>query len=338
MARITVAEPMAAHRILCVTEKWAECDPGHGLSNVHHNFIGSLKSSGLGQVDTFFYDEVAHRTRQRPDAHLIEYCRAHGFDMIFLAMVRGTDLNPAADTMARIGADLGIAIAAAYFDTTDRYAIEWIDSYAPAVDVNVIVDCYSNYAANGAYPDKFLAAWTPQDPELYTGGTDARPIDVSFLGSQRRYPDRKLALGLLGEAGIEVRQGGGQMEGGLSPKDYAALFRQSKITINFARPALDGPGNQCKGRVIEATLSGALLMEQSNRETEMWFTPGVHFAAFTDERDLVAQIRHYLADDAMRTRIAAAGAAHARANYTADAFWRRVLGRALPARDWDPAP
>ncbi len=32
---------MSLPRILCVTEKWAECDPSHGLSNVHHNFIGS---------------------------------------------------------------------------------------------------------------------------------------------------------------------------------------------------------------------------------------------------------------------------------------------------------
>ncbi|MFP6734640.1 MAG: glycosyltransferase [Rhodospirillales bacterium] len=322
---------MSLPRILCVTEKWAECDPSHGLSNVHHNFIGSLKSCGLGYVDTFFFDEVAHQTKQRCDAHLLEYCRARPAQMIFLTMVRGTDLNPAPETLARIGDDLGIPIVSAYFDTTDAYAIEWIDTYAPFVDVNVIVDCYSNYAANGAWPDKFLPTWTPQDPDLYQEGKGARPIDVSFLGSVRVYPGRKLALGMLADAGIEVRQGGGQIEGGLPPQDYAGIFRQSRITINFSGPALDGPGNQCKGRVIEATLSGALLMEESNRETEMWFTPGVHYAAFTDERDLVEQVRHYLAHEEARAKIAAAGAAHARANYSAEAFWRRVLARALPA-------
>ncbi|MBT4719394.1 MAG: glycosyltransferase family 1 protein, partial [Rhodospirillaceae bacterium] len=201
--------------------------------------------------------------------------------------------------------------------------------------VNVIVDCYSNYAANGAYPDKFLPTWTPQDPDLYRPGDGARPIDVSFLGSARAYPGRKLALGMLAEAGIAVRQGGGQIEGGLAPEDYACIFRQSKITINFAAPALDGPGYQCKGRVIEATLSGALLMEEANPETEKWLTSGVHYAAFTGERDLVAKVRHYLADEEARTEIAAAGAAHARANYTAAAFWRLVLARALPALEWE---
>ena len=322
---------MSLPRILCVTEKWAECDPSHGLSNVHHNFIGSLRSSGLAEVDTFFFDEVAHRTGERCDEYLIEHCRARPADLIFLTMVRGTDLNPAPDTLARIRGELGIAIISAYFDTTDAYAIDWIDRYAPAVDVNVIVDCYSNYAANGAFPDKFLPTWTPQDPDLYVPGTGARPIDVSFLGSTRAYPGRKLALGMLAEAGIQVRQGGGQIEGGLAPEDYAGLFRQSKITINFSGPAMDGPGHQCKGRVIEATLSGALLLEEANPETEKWLTSGVHYAAFTGERDLVAKVRHYLADEAARAEIAAAGAAHARANYTAGAFWRLVLARALPA-------
>ena len=53
------------------------------------------------------------------------------------------------------------------------------------------------------------------------------------------------------------------------------------------------------------------------------------------ERDLVAKVRHYLADEEARTEIAAAGAAHARANYTAAAFWRLVLARALPALEWE---
>jgi hypothetical protein len=324
-------ERLVKPRILFVTEKWAECDPSHGLSNVHHNFIGSFKSSGLGEADCFFFDETAHATKERPDEHLIEHCRKKRADVIFLTMVRGTDLNPAAETLARIRSDLGIPIVSAYFDTTDAYAVQWIDAYAPAVDVNVIVDCYSNYAGNGAFPEKFLATWTPQDPALYLDKGAARTIDVSFLGSAARYPDRKLALGLLAEAGIEVRQGGGQIEGGLSPEDYAGIFRQSKITINFAAPALDGPGYQCKGRVFEATLSGALLMEQANPETEMWFTPGVHYVAFENERDLADKIRHYLGHEDERARIAAAGSAHAHANYTAGAFWRRVLERALPA-------
>ncbi|MBT4719501.1 MAG: hypothetical protein HOB86_08860, partial [Rhodospirillaceae bacterium] len=130
---------MSLPRILCVTEKWAECDPSHGLSNVHHNFIGSLASSGLAEVDTFFFDEVAHATGERCDDQLINHCEAHPADLIFLTMVRGTDLNPAPETLARIRGDMGIPIISAYFDTTDAYAIDWIDRYAPAVDLNVIV-------------------------------------------------------------------------------------------------------------------------------------------------------------------------------------------------------
>jgi spore maturation protein CgeB len=86
--------------------------------------------------------------------------------------------------------------------------------------------------------------------------------------------------------------------------------------------------------VIEATLSGALLMEQANPETERWLTRDVHYASFVTEAELVEKVRYYLAHEEERAALAAAGAAHAERTLSAAAYWRRVLEAVLP----EPVP
>jgi hypothetical protein len=323
---------MAARpKILFVCEKWAECDPAHGLSNAHHNYIGSFRASGVGDDAAFFFDEHAWRTRERCDDALLDACRATRPDIVFVTPVRGSDLTPLPETLARARAETGARIIVLNGDTCDEAGVQWCERFAPVSDTVIVLDCYSLYPSRVRDPGKYLALWTPQDPALFHRGVAAPNIDVSFLGSVARYPDRKRALGLLAASGVEVAQGGGQAEQPLSIDGYADTLRRSKIVLNFARTVFDAPVFQCKGRVIEATLSGALLFEQRNPETDRWLTAGVHYVAFADERDLVDKVRTYLAHDGARTAIAAAGAAHAERALSAAAFWRRAVESVLPA-------
>jgi hypothetical protein len=321
---------MAGPNILFVTEKWAECDPTHGLSNAHHNFIGSFRATGLGTAHTFFFDEHVATTGARCDEALIDLAGALRPDLIFVTPVRGTDVNPAPLTLALLRAGTGPKVVMLNGDTYDDAGVRWTESFAPAVDTVVVQDCYSHYPARVADPAKYLAAWTPQDPALYFSSDDERPIDVSFIGSVANYPDRKRALGALAAAGIDVTRGGGQAEAALSMEDYAAILRHSKIVLNFARPVFEHPVFQCKGRTIEATLSGALLFEQANPETARWLTPNVHYVAFENERDLVTKVGRFLANGAERLTIAHAGRLHAEKNLSAHAYWRRILSAVLP--------
>ena len=50
------------------------CNPEFGYSALHHNFIGSLASTGLAEIKTF-YDAYVHDTHQRCDSALLEKCR-----------------------------------------------------------------------------------------------------------------------------------------------------------------------------------------------------------------------------------------------------------------------
>lgn len=319
-------------RILFVCEKWAECDPAHGPSNAHQNFIGSFRASGLGEHASFFFDEYAWRTRERCDAALLDAARAFCPDLVFATPVRGTDLNPEPATLRRLRDDCGARVVMLNGDTYDEAGVAWCESFAAAVDCVVVQDCYSLYPKLVRDRRKYLDLWTPQDPALFHRGGDARPIAVSFLGSVARYPERKRALGVLAGAGIEVLRGGGQAEAPLAIENYAAVLRQSRITINFAKPVFDTPRFQCKGRVIEAALSGALLFEQANPETDRWLSAGIHYVAFDTERDLLAKIRHYLAHEDERAALAAAGTEHAERSLSAGAYWRRVLDVALAPR------
>ena len=319
---------MAKTKILFVVEKWAECDPSHGLSNVHHNFIASFRATGLGMADLFFFDEHAATTGTRCDAPLIEYARERRPDIVFATPVRGTDLNPRTETFARIHDDVGACVVVLNGDSYDDAAIRWMESFAPVADMIVVQDCYSYYPGRVKEPGKYLAAWTPQDPTLYFAGTDTRPFDVSFVGSVARYPDRKRALGLLASAGIEVTRGGGQAEAALSIEDYAMVLRKSKVVLNFSRPVFDDIKSQCKGRVIEATLSGALLFEQENPETERWLKSGQHYVSFGDERDLRDKLKYYLEHEDERAALAKAGHLHAKETLSADVYWRYVIAAA----------
>ena len=323
---------MTGLNILFVAEKWAECDPTHGLSNAHHNFIGSFRATGLGTAHTFFFDEHVVQTGTRCDDALVELVGSLRPDLIFATPVRGTDINPSPLTLALLRAGNGPRVVMLNGDTYDDAGVRWTESFAPAVDRVVVQDCYSDYPVRVRDPSKYLDAWTPQDPTLYFAATDDRPIDVSFIGSVANYPDRKRALGALAAAGIDVTRGGGQAEGALSMEDYAAALRRSKIVLNFARPTFEHPVFQCKGRTIEATLCGALLFEQANPETARWLTPDVHYVAFENERDLVTKVSRFLLNGAQRLAIAQAGHLHAERTLSADAYWRRIVSAVLPAK------
>ena len=321
---------MTAVKILFVCEKWAECDPSHGLSNAHHNFIGSFRATELGTCQSFFYDEHVATHGSRCDAALLERAERFRPNMVFATPVRGTDINPLTDTLSDIRAKTAARIVVLNGDTYDDDAIAWTESFAAVADLVVIQDCYSYYPSRVRNPRKYFDAWTPQDPTLYFANGGERSVDVSFIGSVARYPDRKRALGVLAAAGIDVIQGGGQAEGSLSMDDYAATLRRSKIVLNFARPVFESPMFQCKGRTIEATLSGALLFEQANPETARWLTPGQHYVSFGDERDLVTKVRNYLFNASERIALAEAGRAHSEKNLSADAYWRRILSALDP--------
>ena len=80
-----------------------------------------------------------------------------------------------------------------------------------------------------------------------------------------------------------------------------------------------------QGRIFEATLCGAMLLESDNPETELWFEPMVDYVPFVNETDLVEKAKYYLEHDDERERIASNGHQKAKKMYNCERFWTIVF-------------
>src|SRR5262249_8833567 len=133
-----------------------------------------------------------------------------------------------------------------------------------------------------------------------------------------------------------VFQSGGEREQNLSVREYAAVHQRSRIVLNFAKTGWEG-GIQVKGRVFEATLCGALLLEEANVQIKKWFEPGKDYVPFLALDDLVEKVHYYPGHEDERARIARNGWKKATRLYNARRFWGRVLELAnLAGPAWSP--
>ena len=89
----------------------------------------------------------------------------------------------------------------------------------------------------------------------------------------------------------------------------------AKISLNVHGDFMRYGGNM---RLFEAAGVGAFQLVDDRPGVRQWFMPGEHLAVFRDHDDLRRQARHYLANDELRRRIAAAGRQHALANHRYD--------------------
>jgi hypothetical protein len=87
------------------------------------------------------------------------------------------------------------------------------------------------------------------------------------------------------------------------------ILRRSRITLNIHIDLAEGWANNL--RLYEATGMGTLLLTDWKKNLHEMFVPDEHVATYQDAEDCVRQINRFLADDAARERIAAAGQRHA---------------------------
>lgn len=323
-------------RILFVTEKWCDCNPNSGITNSEHNLFGSLEASDLATQDRLHFDEYYYKYNRSADRALLEKCLEFQPSLIVITWLpEGSIFNPKWETLRLIKSKLKIPIVAIWFESISKSLnMNIAEKLLPLVDLNIVLDSTTAYLEATNNPEKYLPLWTPQDPRIFYNSDRERDIDISFVGSIHRQNDteRRNGIAALKAEGIQVFQAGGQRENRLSVDEYAEIIRRSKITLNFSNVGYDntgGPTVQCKGRVFEATLSGAMLLESENSETAKWLEPMVDYVPFRDTADLVEKAKYYLENHSEREEIAARGYKTAMEKYTADKFWKSVFDRVL---------
>jgi spore maturation protein CgeB len=140
------------------------------------------------------------------------------------------------------------------------------------------------------------------------------------------YKDRNDYLNhLMANSGAYIHRDGGQRERNLSPKEYAEAMQKSKISLSFSntRNCL----HQTKGRIWEVTLCGAMLMEDNNQGTQLWFDPYRDYVPFNSKEDLVDKTNYYLNHSDKMTEIANNGKNKSEMHYSARNWWSIVFNK-----------
>ena len=311
-------------------EKWCDCDPARGPTNSLHNIVGSLRNTGSADARLFFFDQYLLRTKRPPVLGFLRAVARHRPDMVFVMINAGRHLHPSPLSLWLVSRLWHVPLVFCWFDFVSAAVRPLALRFSKLARASVVLDAPATVSADPALRKRFIPLWTPQDERTFRARSMERDVDVCFLGSRKHYPDRIRVLDRVRTLGVRLLEGGGQRESYVAVDEYAALMARSKIVINFSREIGGSERDQNKGRVFEAMLCGAMVLEQRNAETAHWFTEGVDLACFGSEEEAVERILWYLAHPQELAAMAASGRARTIRQYDAAHFWESVIRAALP--------
>jgi spore maturation protein CgeB len=330
-------------KVLAVLMQWEYCDRSRGVSGDKLIFFDVISKLAPG-AEAFWYDDYIH---DLPELRrkLLEKAEAVKPDLIYW-MSFTDQLDPA--TLDKLKA---ICPTSAWFgDDTWRF-----DSYssklAPHFTYPLTTDMFSveKYRKLGVEP--ILTQWAG-----HKFGPDQIPkpagskfkYEVSFVGGYNYV--RGWFIKTLAKKGIDVECfGHGWPNGLVSFEEMENIFNNSRISLNLSnsvphdiRCVLASPLNlayylrgkknseQIKARNFEIPLAGGFQLTNYAPGLERYLEIGKEVTVFTTPEDCSDQIRYYLANDAERTVIAAAGHARAVKEHTYLARMEAVFSKIWP--------
>jgi spore maturation protein CgeB len=187
----------------------------------------------------------------------------------------------------------------------------------------------TEFQAAGARRVRMLRSWymprRNHPVQLDTADQKKYGCDVVFIGHHE--PDQRTALlEAVARAGVDLKLFGHAPDWNpvlahspalrhLSPvhlvwgDDYNKALCGAKIALCFlSKLNRDTYTRRC----FEIPASGTMLLSEYSDDLASMYTPGVEADYFRDAESLVAQLHRYLADDALRQSVAAAGARRVR--------------------------
>lgn len=300
-------------------------------------FLYHFDRAGVGTRDTLWLPAPKEPSAGLVDAELLSRADRERPDVVVFLPGTGAHRNPSLGTIRTLKAR-GIPVVLVLPDMRKAYWQGIVSIAGPAFDLVVSFDGCTLESLPGLRPlgERFFRGWTPISSSGEPPPLAGRPYAVNMIGSL--WGDRLTAARALTAAGIQVivrppPTAGTPVEPGmpthktLSNDTYLDLVRQCRLTVNFSACST-GDGHQLKGRVFEAAVSGSMLLESANDMTGDFFEYGKEFVSFTDEADLVAKVRHYLAHPEQAAAIAAAAHRRFVDSYAAPHFWRALYERA----------
>lgn len=288
----------------------------------------TLRASGLADFEVLTYD-CDLCLSPYSDLQMIRKCSEVRPDLVVLSSWWWHPTHPSLRALQFTRKRLGIPVATIWWDTCSEAFWPRVELHLDMFDMHIVGENPRGHGFDKSHPmfERFLLLWSPFETGAYEADpTAVRDILVSFVGSVNSYRSaRKECLLYLTRQGVDGFFAGSDEGAGFSHDQYVGILKRSRMCINFSSSV---HGHQLKGRVLEAMLSGALLLESENDQTSMLFNAMEDYVPFSSKEDLLAKIRYFQAHPDEAEAIASAGTRKARALYSGTQFWNAVFKKA----------
>jgi len=314
--------------------------PSQGFSYEHENFYSTLLRMPGTELEYFPFDEVLQAVgRRRLNLQLLDAVQRVRPDLCFFALF--TD-EITQETIRKITRE-GRTITFNWF-ADDHWRFGFYSKYwAPLFHwvSTTDNDAAEKYLSIG-YETVIKTQWASNSEMLCEPTGEHLKYDVTFVGQP--HSDRRKIITQLKRLGVSIEcWGKGWPNGRVSQQQMMKIYRESKISLNFAgsspslgwepiakifltrrlnnqlrlnRPremigqlkALAGPRHpQIKARVFEIPGAGGFLLTSQADGLTDYYVPGREIAVFDGPDDLVEKVQYYLSHDQEREAMRRAG-------------------------------
>lgn len=341
--------------------------PERGLSFEYYNFLDTLRKmdEGKNKIIHFAFDEIYQKYgREHMNSQLVEIVRKFDPELVFFFLYNDEFKK---DVLLYLKNELKVTTFNWFADDHWRFynfSRHWAPyfSYVSTTDSEAI----KKYHKYGIY-NVIKTQWgfnhflykKPADFDL-TGEIKYK-YDVTFVG--QKHSNRASFIKYLSTKDFSLNcWGKGWANGRLPFEEMLAVFRLSKINLNFSnasgglklrslaslfltrridhklrlQPLRILPSNflstfhriagkQIKGRVFEIVGSGGFLLTQNADNLSDYFVDGREIAVFDNKKELLDKITFYLRNDELRKEIAFNGYLRALREHTYEARFKELF-------------
>jgi spore maturation protein CgeB len=344
-------------RVLFASLRWDYKDPARGDSFEFVNLWGALERTVGVEASFWGIDDAERRLgRDGANAALIERVREIEPDLVFFLLFKD-EIAP--ETVRTLGRLPGVTTLNWFADDHWRFQ-SFSRHWAPLFDVVATTDLRAPERYRRLGLKRVVLTQWGCNQHLYRPTGVPLDLDVCFVGQP--YGARRASVERLRAAGIRVETWGEGWDTGRLPQERLSdTFSRTRINLNFTdssqqlEPAtiarqfirrygpIPGPrfGSlrsslqfvrdtrrpQIKARIFEIAASGGFVLTQHADGIERYLEPGSEIATFRTPRDLVDQVERWLADDAARTAVAAAGYRRTLEEHTYEHRFREIFAK-----------
>lgn len=320
--------------LICMAHDYG--DPARGHSYEYYNFYQSLKAMGH-EVELFDYmTEIQVLGKAAMNRKLLELTATSKPALAMFSLY--TDQFEPETIRA-----LGQYTRTLCFFHDDTWRVEFSQFWASHFDYFTTPDVYGvrKYEALGLRNAIYFPFGCN---ELLYRKTETNPkYDVSFVGAW--HPYREWLIDRLKRGGFAVKVAGFRWPSGVvSHPEMIEIFNASRINLNMsnsaswdARYLLSSPRGlvnrlrspksveQLKARHFEINGCAAFQLSYYVEGLERQYEIGREIAVYLDPDDLLQKVRMYLANETLRTEIAAAGYARTMVAHTFKSRFQHVF-------------